>query len=269
MATLKMGYCALRWKEPDLEPALEELKKVGWDGWEGRLPPDWLGTPKRLRQICANTDMPLAVYTASGSPDTRDWAHVERNKRRIEFAAEMGADCFMFMNGPKPKDRPVNDDDIKAAAAGADEWAEYAGQLGLELSYHIHTNLLVDSVQDWKSYMAYLKKAKLCIDVSHAELWGYDPIDSIKDFAPQLNYVHLQDYSSTSRDADGFYRPVWVDVGAGESQDFSGILQTLTDMGFSRWVTSCPGELVPGHEDAISQAKLSKNMRDYLRGLGY
>lgn len=269
MTSLKMGYCALRWQEPDLEPALEELKKVGWDGWEGRMALDWLGTPQRIRQICANTDMPLAVYTANGSPDNRDRAHIERNKRRIEFAAELEADCFMFMSGAKPKGRAVNDNDLQAAAEGADMWAEYAAQFGLELSYHIHTNQLVDSVEDWKRYMAYLKTAKLCIDVSHAELWGYDPIDSIKDFSAQLNYIHLQDYASCQRDPDGYYRPEWVDVGAGASQDFAGILKTLKDMKFERWVTSCPGELVPGYEEPISQARQSKNMRDYLRGLGY
>ena len=65
-----LGYSTLRWREPDLEVALEELKKAGWDGWEGRLPLDWLGTPARLRRVCENAGMPLLVYTADGSPDT-------------------------------------------------------------------------------------------------------------------------------------------------------------------------------------------------------
>ena len=67
---------------------------------------------------------------------------------------------------------PVTDDDVRAAAEGADEWAEYAAQFGLELTYHIHTNLLVDSIDHWKLYMDNLRAAKLCIDVSHAQLWG-------------------------------------------------------------------------------------------------
>ncbi|MEZ4639366.1 MAG: TIM barrel protein [Caldilineaceae bacterium] len=140
------------------------------------------GYTGRLRQICANADMPLAVLTASGSPDVRDWTHVERNKRRMEYAAEAGADCYMFMNAAKPKDRAVTVDDLKAAADGAEAWAEYAAQFGLELSYHIHTNLLVDSIEDWRTYMGFLDKAKLCIDVSHAQLWGYEPCASLRDF---------------------------------------------------------------------------------------
>jgi sugar phosphate isomerase/epimerase len=91
----------------------------------------------------------------------------------------------MYMNGNKPEKRPVTRGDIKAAAEGAEEWADYAAQFGLELSYHIHTNLLVDTIEDWKYYMSLLDKAKLCIDVSHAELWGYDAVESLRDFRSQ------------------------------------------------------------------------------------
>jgi sugar phosphate isomerase/epimerase len=265
----KLAYSTLRWKNPDLEPALAALKEAGWDGWEGRLPLNWLGSPKRLRQICRNTDMPLAVMTASGAPDNRDYENVELNKRRMEYAAEVECDCFMYMNGPKPEGRPVTNDDIKRSAEGAEAWAEYAAQFGLELSYHIHTNLLVDSIEDWKTYMSYLDKAKLCIDVSHAQLWGYDPVESIRDFNDQLNYVHLQDYSSTSRREDGFYMPVWVDVGQAEKVDFPAVRQMLEEIEFKRWVTGCPGQPIPGQDDPISEARRSQRMVQYMRGIGY
>jgi sugar phosphate isomerase/epimerase len=265
----KLGYSTLRWKNPDLEPALTALKEAGWDGWEGRLPLNWLGSPKRLRQVCQNADMPLICFTAHGTPDNRDWENVELNKRRMEYAAEVGADCFMFMNGDKPEGRPVSQDDIRAAADGAEAWAEYAAQFGLELTYHIHTNLLVDSIEDWQTYMSYLDKAKLCIDVSHAKLWGYDPVESLRDFKDQLNYVHLQDYSSTSRREDGYYLPVWVDVGQAENVDFPAVRKVLEEIGYRRWVTGCPGQPVPGADDPISEAKRSKGMVEYLREIGY
>jgi sugar phosphate isomerase/epimerase len=265
---LKMGYATLRWQSPDLEKALPELKKAGWDGWEGRLPLDWVGPASRLRRVCEDAGMPMVVYTASGSPDDRDWEQVERNKRRMDFAAEMEVDCFMFMSGPKPADRALTDDDIRRAAEGAESWAEYAGQYGLELSYHIHTNTMIDSIAEWKLYMSLLDKTKLCIDVSHAELWGYDPAQSIVDFWDQLNYVHLQDYAACTVREYGRYNPAWVDVGAGECMDFAGLLKTLQDRDFSRWVTACPGN-PPEGDDPVSEARRSAGMRTYLRGLGY
>ena len=92
----KLGYSTLRWREPDLPAALAELKAAGWDGWEGRLPLDWLGTPRRLRRVCDDAGMPMAVFTASGPPDIREPVHVERNRRRMEFAAEMEQDYAGF-----------------------------------------------------------------------------------------------------------------------------------------------------------------------------
>ena len=267
--SFKLAYCTLRWKNPDLEPALTALKEAGWDGWEGRLSLNWLGTPQRVRRICENTGMPLKIFTANGTPDNRDWENVELNKRRIDFAAEVEADCFMYMNGRKPEGRPVSDDDIKAAAEGAEEWAEYAAQYGLELTYHIHTNLLVDSIDHWRKYMDYLDKAKLCIDVSHAHLWGYDAVESIKDFKDQLNYVHLQDYSSTTRREDGFYDPVWCAVGEAEAIDFPKVREALEEIGYDRWVTGCPGVPTPGYEDPLGMATYSKGMYEYMRGVGY
>ena len=266
---LKMGYATLRWRQPDLAKALPELKKAGWDGWEGRLPLDWLGPPKRLKQVCEDADMPLCAFTASGSPEDRDWEHVERNKRRMDFAAEMGVDCFMFMSGRKPEGRMTTREDIEQAAEGAEQWAEYAAQYGLELSYHIHTNLLVDSKEDWTLYMSLLDKARLCIDVSHAELWGYDPVQSLVDFWDQLNYVPLQDYASCTVREPGQYNPQWVSVGRAECLDFPAVLKTLVDRDFNRWVTSCPGEPAYEGEDAVAEAKRSAEMRDYLRGLGH
>ena len=64
----KLGYSTLRWQTPDLEPLLLELKEAGWDGWEMRQSFDWVGTPKRVRQVCDNVGMPVVVVTARGLP---------------------------------------------------------------------------------------------------------------------------------------------------------------------------------------------------------
>lgn len=266
---MKMCYSALRWRTPDLEPTLAALKEAGWDGWEGRLPLDWLGSPSRLRRVCEDAGMPMTVYTSTGSPEIDDWEHVERNRRRMEFAAEVGVDCFMFMSGAKPEGRPVTDDDIRSAAEAAERWAEYAAQFDLEISYHIHTNTLVDNIEHWRLYMSCLDKAKLCIDVSHAELWGYDPAQSILDFQDQLNYMHLQDYGSCTCRDEGKYDPVWVDVGQAECLDFGGVMRTLDQIGYDRMVTACPGDAPPGGENSAEEAKRSRGMREYLKGLGY
>ena len=59
----KLAYSTLRWQNPDLEPALNKLiankLESGWQGWESRLPLNWMGTPSRLRRTCADAGMEI------------------------------------------------------------------------------------------------------------------------------------------------------------------------------------------------------------------
>ena len=112
--------------------------------------------------------------------------------------------------------------------------------------------------------MSLLRKCKLCIDVSHSALWGYDPVESIRRYKEQLIYVHLQDYVSFSGGNGKDYQVNWVDIGGGASLDFPGIMETLKSIGFDRWITACPGQV----EDRTDEERMKVN-RDYLRRLGY
>ena len=262
--SFKLGYSTLRWQTPDFESLLTQLKASGWDGWEMRQSLDWVGPPKRIRQICDNVGLPVAVVTARGIPLDRNREQMELNKRRMDFAAEVGADCFMFMGAGKPQDRPVDDSDIAALAEVSEEWADYAYQYDLEVCYHIHTNTTVDSIADWAKYMSLLRKCKLCIDVSHSALWGYDPVESIRKYKDALIYVHLQDYGSTSGGGDKPYQVDWVDVGGGTVMDFPKIMKTLEEIGYNRWVTACPGQ-----DSGYSDEERMHINRRYLRKLGY
>jgi len=260
----KFGYSTLRWQTPDFEELLTQLKHAGWDGWEMRQSLDWAGTPQRIRQVCNNADLPVAAVTARGLPIDKNREQMELNKRRIDFAAEIEADCFMFMGAAKPKDRAVNNADLVALAEVSEGWAEYAAQYPLEVCYHIHTNTTVDSVEDWAKYMSLLRRCKLCIDVSHSALWGYDPVESIRRYREVLIYVHLQDYCGATGGGGTPYAVDWVDVGGGGVIDFPKIMTTLAALNYDRWITACPGQI----ETRSDIERMSIN-RKYLRRLGY
>ena len=260
----KLGYSTLHWQTPNLELLLTQIKEAGWHGWELRQSLNWLGTPKRVKQICDNVGLPVAVVTAHGLPIDKDWNQIEINKRRIEFAAEVGADCFMFIGADKPKGRTVNNSDLAALADVSEEWAKYAAQFNLEVCYHIHTNTTVDSIEDWAKYMSLLRTCKLCIDVSHAALWGSDPVEAIHRYKDELIYVHLQDYSQASGGGDTPYEVDWIDIGGGKTIDFPSIMRTLAEIDYNRWITVCPGQV-----EKRSDAERLQINREYLRTLGY
>jgi sugar phosphate isomerase/epimerase len=253
MRTFKLGYSSLRWQTPDLERVLTAVREAGWEGWELRQSLDWLGSAQRVRRISLQAGLPVAVVVGTGISLDGNREMKERNKRRIDFAAEVGADAFMFMGAGRPHGRPPTDEEIGALAGLSDELADYAAQYSLDVCYHIHTGTTVDSKEEWATLMGLMRVCKLCIDVSHSAFWGYDPSESIRDYRDRLIYIHLQDHW-------GYH---FVELGEGNLLDFPMTLKTLCEIGFNRWVVACPGET-----DRSDEEKMRIN-RAYLRELGY
>ena len=249
----KLAYSSLRWQTPDLEQVLGLLKETGWDGWEIRQSLDWLGSAKRVKSISDRIGVPVALVCRTGLTPDGNHEMKERNKRRIDFAADVEADTFMFMGAARPYGRPSTEDEIKTLADLSDELAVYASQYNLDVCYHIHTTTTVDSREEWERLMRLMQKAQLCIDVSHSAFWGYDPAQSIHDFKDRLAYVHLQDYKA--------YR--FVELGEGGLLDFAASMKALEEIGYDRWVTVCPSQ-----SDRSDEEKMRLD-RAYLRHLGY
>ena len=91
----KLAYSGLFWRAPDLAQELEALRTFGWDGWEARQPLDWLGTPQRVRRLCEAFGVEVAAICGPNVALDLDGPSQQINKRRIEFAAELGvADLY-------------------------------------------------------------------------------------------------------------------------------------------------------------------------------
>ena len=249
----KLGYSGLRWSTPDLDLILAQLKETGWDGWEIRQSLDWLGSASRVKSVSDRAGVPVAVVCGTGISLDNDHEMLERNKRRIDFAADVEADTYMFMGAGRPYGRTSTTDEIQALADLSDEFADYASQYDLDVCYHIHTSTTVDSRAEWELLMRLMKRAQLCIDVSHSAFWHYDPAQSIRFFRDRLVYVHLQDYKD--------YR--FVELGEGGLLDFGAAMKSLEEIGYDRWVTVCPSQ-----SDIPDEEKMRRD-RAYLRKLGY
>ena len=227
----RLGYSTLRWKEPNLEDVLGQIKDAGWDGWEVRQSLDWLGPAERVRSVSDDAGLDIACVSARGISLDRDPKMLEDNRRRIDWTAELEADVFMFMGARKPKDREVSHDDIAGLAELGDELADYASQYDLDVCYHIHTGTTVDNKKDWMLLMDLMQRCKLCIDIAHSDIWGYEPEHSIRDYGDRLAYVHFQDYIKP---------PEMTDLGEGRV-DISAAIKALEEIGYDRWVVVCPG----------------------------
>lgn len=252
MAEYKLAYSGLFWQAPELEKELEALRATGWDGWEARQPLDWLGTPARVRILCERFGVAVAaVCGPNATLNVEDPSH-QINKRRIEFAAELGVSTFMT-KGPGRGERACTDGELDQMAAVYEDLAVHGGRLGVRVTFHPHINHLVDSEAEWKRFMTRLDACWLCLDMSHAVHWGYDPVQAVRDFAGRIAYVHLHDFKDGET----------VDLGQGPMCDYAAFMAALAETGYGGWVTVCPGG---GEGEEVEKMRVN---RAYMRKLGY
>ena len=248
----KLAYSGLFWRTPDLARELAALQAAGWDGWEARQPLDWLGTPGRVRKLCERFGVELAaVCGPNATLSVEDPSH-QINKRKIEFAADLGVETFMT-KGPGRGERTGTDAELDQMAAVYEDLAVYGEKLGVRVTFHPHINHLVNSEGEWKRFMMRLDVCKLCLDMSHAVHWGYDPVQAVRDFTARIAYVHLHDFKDGKT----------VELGQGPMCDYPAFMAALEAAGYAGWITVCPGE-VAGTEEG----KMRVN-REYMRRIGY
>jgi sugar phosphate isomerase/epimerase len=256
--SFSFAYSGLHWKEPRLERLLPLASGAGWQGWEIRQSLDWLGSPRRVRGLCRDADIDVAaVCGPNATLSTADPVH-QIGKRRIEFAAELEVTTFMTKGPGRGQLVPegesaASDELLDRMAAVYEDLAAYAAPLGVTVTFHPHVRHLVDSADEWKRFMVRLDQCRLCMDMSHAVFWDYDPVVAVGDFAERISYVHLHD----DRDGAG------VDLGEGPMCDYAAFLARLEEIGYGGWITVCPGSA-----DRPEEERLRIN-REYLTGLGY
>ena len=256
MPSLRLAYSTYRWQNPDLERDLAALVAAGFAGWETRHSLDWLGSARRVRQICARVGIETAaVCGPNATLSSTDPAH-QISKRRIEFAADLEVATFMT-KGPGRLERETTDADLDRMAAVYEDLATFAAPLGVTLVFHPHINHLVDSAAEWKRFMSRLDCCRLSLDMSHAVYWGYDPVAAVHDFRDRIAYVHLHDHKNEYKGEEG------VELGEAQMCDFPAFLGALEASGYQGWVTACPGTT------QRSETERMQVNRDYLSSIGY
>ena len=247
-----LAYSSLSWKNINLEKNLACLREEGFEGWETRESLDWLGSARRVRNLCSTLNIQVAAVSGPNvTLSTTDPAQ-EINRRRIEFASDLEVPLFMT-KGPGRLDRPTTDEDLDRMADVYEDLAAYAQPLGVTVTFHPHINHVVDSADEWRRFMPRLSRCRLCLDMSHAVHWGYDPVQAVYDYKDRLVYVHLHDHKNGRN----------VELGEGPMCDYPAFLKALETVGYTGWITICPGAT-----DRTDRKKMQLN-RAYLKRIGY
>lgn len=255
--TFRLGYSSITWgPTPDLEAMLGAMAGAGWAGVEFLgISPEWLGTPRRVRGLVDRHGLePVAMFgTLSLGPDAG--LVLERQRRAIEYAAELGCSVFCLLGGQRVDRRPPAEDEFKRLAEQAEQLIEHATPGGPAVAYHAHPRCTVESEEEQDRLLAYTDRLQVCVDVSVAILEEEDPIAQLRKYRDRLAYVHMKDWA----------RGKFCLMGEGtRGLDFRAVRETLNALDYRGWVM---GELSP-YADYDAAEACAANMR-YLRSVGY
>ena len=254
----KLGYNTNSWgKTPDLDEMFNDIANAGWKGVELiSLSLDWLGTPNNLANKLKNNGLVLSSMFGRVDDMSSDSNNMlEREKRRIEYGAELGADVYAFTGPQRPLNRKPSQDEFKRFADHVQILIEYALLCGQVLAFHAHPASLVETEQEQDILFSCVPQLQICLDVSISALMGEDPIFQLKKYSDRLAYVHLKDVD---------YGKFCI-MGRGRGLiDFAQVKNSLIDIGYDGWVV---GELGSGADTGAVES-CNENMK-YLKSLEY
>jgi inosose dehydratase len=255
--SFRLGYSVISWGDtPDLDQVLGVIGGAGWQGVEFiGVSLDWLGTPRHLRSVLDRHQVPPVCMFGSVSLGDDAAKVLERQRRLIEFASELGCSVYAFLGGQRVVRRLPTDDEFKRLAEQADTLIEYATPFGLTVAYHAHPRCTVESEAEQDRLLGYCDRLQVCVDVSVAALMGEDAVAQLEKYRDRLAYVHLKDWTKGK----------FCLMGQGSvGLDFRSIRETLNAIGYQGWVM---GELSSyADTDATDSCYLN---HQYLQSVGY
>ena len=255
--SFRLGYSNLAWgRTPDLDKVLGTIADAGWEGMEFiNISLDWLGTTKRLRSLLDKHGLPPVCMFGDVSLGADADQVLERQKRLIEYAAELGCAIYCFVGASREKESVPTEDEFKRLAERSEMLIDYAEPYGLVVAYHAHPACTVESEAEQDKLLSYTDRLQVCVDVSVAAFMDEDAIAQLHKYRERLGYVHVKDVTED-----------WFCVmGEGTGRlDFGRIRETLNEIGYEGWVV---GEH-PGSAESEANESCYAN-REFLRSVGY
>lgn len=250
---MRFAYSTINWGEqPALAEMFEQIRQTGWGAVElfGHAL-DWLGPAAGLRDQLGD----LRVATLFGGISLpSDRKQVTIHQRRIDYAAELGAEAYGLVGGNRLRWRPPTTAEYADLARCCEELAVYGAERGISVAYHPHVGCTIETKDEIDRLLAQTETLTLCLDASHIALVGEDPIAHIREYRERTSYIHLKDWA----------RGKFVEMGQGEiGIDFPAILRELEESAFPGWI------VVEQSRSDSSPLTSAQTNAAYVRQLGY
>jgi sugar phosphate isomerase/epimerase len=240
--------------EYDLDGALELLASAGYKYFEtfttwtgGQLDAHKVDREDVKRKL-AHHDLRLSslnIENFVAEDDDRFRARMERQKRNIQWAMELGCHKINFKGGKR------TEEDMIALIRGTKELAAYCEDLPVELCLGNHHGNRIEQIDDLDRIFSEVDHPRVgvLVDIGHYHSSQVDISALIKKYAQKIKLVHTKDQISRQS----------VPFGKGEI-DNPGLLKLLHDVCYDGFVV-----VEIEVEDKESTPEYIKEARIYLQ----
>ncbi|MEK8131830.1 sugar phosphate isomerase/epimerase [Paenibacillus filicis] len=245
----KIAAHAITWGQQHLQ-AVQDISKLGYRGIEpwASFALQYEDRPQAFRELLSGYGLSMtALYGgASGGQDESFGSLAARerilgyNVRLANLLAACEADILVLGPGGT-RSRPTTPEELKIAAETVNELARRTAAIGVKACLHPH---LWTEVQDEHEVAAMMELTDpdlvyFAPDSAHLLGAGMDPAAIIRKYGDRVAYVHLKDLTPRPDNPDherGEELPFFCELGQG-SVDTSSVLEVLTEIGYTGWVT--------------------------------
>ncbi len=184
----------------NLEPALEDMKKLGFQGFEtfGQVIEEWETNRGGFSEVVEKHGVPIvSAYCWADIVDpSKTKAEAEKLARWAKLLKKSGGKLIEF--GPGSIDREGYDyrEHKKTLIESMNTYAKAVSDEGLVCALHPHTGTAIETQEEVYFAMENVdtRYMKFGPDCGQLAKGGADPVKIFKDFMPLIEHVHLKDF---------------------------------------------------------------------------
>lgn len=263
MSSVRFGISPLTWTNDDmpslggdipLEKCLSEMSEVGFVGTE--MGTKYPREPEQLALLLNSHKLKLAAGWYSGNLMVRSVAEeIEAAKPHIELLKACGCSVMVMgevsnsvhsdIDTPLSQRVILSDAQWKEYGKKLTEFADYVQQSGVQLGYHNHMGMIVETVADIDKLVEVTgPSVTLTLDTGHIMLSGGDAASAVERFADRIVHVHTKDVRKDVKERvlkedmsflNAVLEGVFTVPGDG-CIDFDGVMQVLKTKNYDGWV---------------------------------
>jgi len=242
---MKIGYFTMSFgRNESMKNIVKCLSKLGYDGFELCT---WKGYPadvdtldrdkiRKIKMLVKNAGLVInAIGGHVGYIEPNENVrknNVNRTKRNIDLAVDLGATVVDTFSGSAPK-RLMEKEAWEMLVDSISECADYAAERGITLGFEPHIGLFIDTPEKMLHLISLIESPSLKVnfDVSHFAILGLEISKVIRKLSEHIVHTHL-------KDVKGVYPNFQFCIPGEGELNIKEFIHSLRENGYDGFITS-------------------------------